>query len=152
MTSFERTDDGEWVVWLDCGHRRHVRHRPPLSSYPWIDDDAQRLAHVGQAIECERCGQREWPAGVEPYRTTPSFDASTVPAGLLAAHNTRAGVWGRLEVEAGTLALVFAAPLDERVELHAGEWAAIPPTLEHHVELADGARFHVVFCRRPAAV
>src|SRR5690606_27430989 len=148
MLSFERAADGEWTVALDCGHRRHVRHRPPLSSYPWIDDPEGRAAHVGQLIECERCSQRIWPEGLASYRETAWFDAETVPAGLLADHNTRAGVWGRLEVEAGTLALCFAAPLDERVELEAGQWAAIPPTLTHHVELGEGARFRVVFHRR----
>jgi tellurite resistance-related uncharacterized protein len=86
--------------------------------------------------------------GWESYRETKWFDADTVPAGLLSEHRTREGVWGRLEVEAGTLALCFAAPLNERVELEAGQWAAIPPALTHHVELGAGARFRVVFYRR----
>ncbi len=147
MLSFVRAADRDWSVLLDCGHIRHIRHRPPLSSYPWIDDPQGRAAHVGQRIECERCSQRVWPEGVEAYRETAWFEADSVPAGLLADHRTRPGVWGRLELEAGTLALCFAEPLDDRVELTAGQWAAIPPALTHRVELGPGARFRVVFCR-----
>ena len=146
MLSF--TPDGDaWVVTLDCGHRRHVRHRPPLSSFPWIDDPEARAAHVGESIECGRCAQRIWPDDAKPHRNTPVFDEHSVPDGLLADHRTRAGVWGRLEVLSGSLALCFVDPLDERVVVSAGEWAAIPPELPHHVELLGPVRFQVVFCR-----
>lgn len=149
MLAFERDDEGEWTTVLDCGHRRHIRHRPPLSSYPWIDDPEQRERHLGAAIECDRCVRREWPDTLEAYKATKLFDETDVPAGLLADHRTRAGVWGRLEVVEGTLELCFVAPLDERVRVSAGEWAAIPPELPHHVELAGPVRFRVQFCRRP---
>lgn len=148
MLAFAQDEHGDWTAILDCGHRRHIRHRPPLSSYPWITDPDGRERHVGGLIECDRCGRREWPEGVEPYRATKVFDEHDVPAGLLADHRTRAGVWGRLEVVEGTLALVFAEPLDERVRVSAGEWAAIPPELTHHVELDGAVRFCVEFCRR----
>lgn len=61
MLRFHRDGDGAWIVDLDCGHRRHIRHRPPLSSFPWIDDAAARAAKVGQAIECDRCLRGEPP-------------------------------------------------------------------------------------------
>ena len=150
IVGFARDEAGEHVAWLDCGHRRHIRHRPPLSSYPWIEDEAGRAAHVGAAIECGRCRQRSWPEGVEAYRSTAIFDEHSVPAGLLAEHRTRKGAWGRLEVSAGAVVLCFAAPLDERGEVEAGGWAAIPPELVHHVELRGPVKFRVVFCRRPA--
>jgi tellurite resistance-related uncharacterized protein len=153
MLSFARdesnTGGGAWTVLLDCGHRRHVCHRPPLSSYPWIDDVDARARAIGERIECERCVQRIWPDDVEPYHATAIFDANTVPAGLLGDHQTKAGVWGRLEVLSGALALVFVEPLDERVRVAAGEWAAIPPELRHHVELEGDVQFRVQFCRRP---
>jgi tellurite methyltransferase len=154
MLSFERDESsagaGAWVVLLDCGHRRHVRHRPPLSSYPWIDDADARAQAIGDRIECERCVQRIWPDDLESYHATAIFDEHTVPAGLLGDHQTKAGVWGRLEVLSGALTLVFVTPLDERVHVVAGEWAAIPPELRHHVELEGGVRFRVQFCRRTA--
>lgn len=46
---------GVCVVTLDCGHRRHVRHRPPFEMHAWVLDEGQRAARVGQAIECGRC-------------------------------------------------------------------------------------------------
>ena len=144
----EQDEHGDWVAQLDCGHRRHVRHRPPLSSYAWVEHAQGRAEHVGREIECGRCLTREWPAGFEPYKSTKVFDHETTPAGLLADHRTRPGVWGRLEVLEGALALCFVAPLDERVELRAGEVAAIPPELAHHVELDGPVRFRVEFCRR----
>ncbi len=149
IVAFTRDQANEHVAWLDCGHRRHIRHRPPLSSYPWIDDEHERTAHLGASIECGRCLDRTWPESVEPYRSTEIFDEHSVPKGLLAEHRTRKGVWGRLEVTEGSLVLSFAAPLDERVEVSAGDWAAIPPELTHHVELGQAAKFRVVFCRNP---
>lgn len=46
---------GAVVVTLDCGHRRHVRHRPPFEVHPWVLDARQRAARVGAEIECGRC-------------------------------------------------------------------------------------------------
>ena len=140
-------DGDAWIAVLDCGHRRHVRHRPPLSNYPWIVDAADRAAHVGQPIQCDRCAARVWPDDAQPYRTTSTFDEHSIPAGFLSNHRTRVATWGRLEVLSGTLTLSFVEPLDERVTVAAGEWAAIPPELPHHVELSGPVEFRVVFCR-----
>lgn len=144
---FERDAEGEWVAWLDCHHRRHLRHRPPLSSFPWLAHEAERHARLGAPIECGRCAQREWPEGLERYRETKLFDHDSVPAGLLREHSTKAGVWGRLELDAGSLCLHFADLDPARVELRAGEWAAIPPALPHHLELRGPAQFRVAFYR-----
>lgn len=148
ILGFEADEDGEWTAALACGHRRHIRHRPPLSSYPWVTTAEGRAAHVGAAIECGRCLTREWPEGFEPYKSTASFDEASIPAGLLADHRTRAGVWGRLEVESGAVGLAFTGPLGVRVEVAAGDWAAIPPELPHQLELLGPVRLRVVFWRR----
>lgn len=148
ILAFEQDQQGDWIAQLDCGHRRHVRHRPPLSSFAWVEQAEGRAAHVGEQIECGRCHTREWPADFEPYKTTTIFDQDSVPSGLLADHRTKSGVWGRLEVLEGSLVLRFAEPLDERLELHAGESAAIPPELPHRVELSGPVRFRVQFHRR----
>lgn len=149
MLSF--TPDGDaWITQLDCGHRRHIRHRPPLSSFAWVDDPNARAAHVGQLIECGRCQQRIWPDHADPaHKVTRTFTDQDVPAGLLAEHRTKARVWGRLEVLAGELTLSFAEPLNQRVRVSAGEWAAIPPELVHRVELAGPVEFRVAFHRCP---
>ena len=38
-----------------------------------------------------------------PYKRTPSFSEATVPAGLLADHATKEGVWALIQVEDGAL-------------------------------------------------
>ncbi|MDC0721206.1 DUF3565 domain-containing protein [Nannocystis bainbridge] len=67
ICEFARDAAGEWIVHLECGHRRHVRHRPPLSNYPWLADPAERAARIGAEIECERCARGEPPD--EPPRS-----------------------------------------------------------------------------------
>ncbi len=148
ILGWSQDDEGVWVAALDCGHRRHVRHRPPLASAAWVQSAEGRASRIGAAIECGRCVSREWPEGVEAYKVTPDFDQDSVPKGLLASHTTKKGTWGRLEVLAGSLELVFESPLDARLELTVGDEAAIPPQLPHHLELHGAARFRVRFFRR----
>ncbi|WAS95698.1 DUF3565 domain-containing protein [Nannocystis punicea] len=148
ILGFERDAADEWIVHLDCGHRRHVRHRPPLSEYPWLADAAARAARVGASIECGRCGRGELPDGAAAYRTTELFDETNLPAGLRRAHTIRAGAWGRVEVLAGRLRFVMPALAVDRV-LTAGEQAIIPPELPHHVEPLGPVRMQVVFLRVP---
>ncbi len=59
IRGFRQDADGEWVVALDCGHERHVRHRPPFEVRPWLADEASRAAHLGTRIECGYCDDDE---------------------------------------------------------------------------------------------
>ena len=43
------------------------------------------------------------PGGLSAYKRTPEFTEHTVPKGLLHAHSTKAGVWGRICVTSGEL-------------------------------------------------
>lgn len=148
ILGFERDAVADWIAQLDCGHRRHIRHRPPWTEYPWIDDEAGRAAKVGAEIECERCGRRELPDGAAPYRTTDEYDEATLPAGLRRDHTTRMGVWGRAEVLAGRLRFVMPVLAVDQV-IDAGGHAIIPPELPHHVEPLGPVRMRVVFLRVP---
>jgi tellurite methyltransferase len=146
MLGFTADEQGDWVARLDCGHRRHIHHRPPLADYPWITDEAARAARIGQSIECQRCARAELPSDATAYRTTAEFDEHTLPAGLRRAHATKTGVWGRAEVLAGRLRFVMPAlAIDTIVE--AGGHAIIPPEIEHHVEPLGPLRMRVVFLR-----
>ncbi|WP_088287877.1 DUF1971 domain-containing protein [Kineosporia sp. A_224] len=87
------------------------------------------------------------PDGAEHVRTTPDFDARTVPAGLLRAHRVADGVWGRLVVRAGTVVFRFEDEPDTPVTVTAGGHVVIPPGRLHHVEPDDGAGFAVEFYR-----
>lgn len=86
------------------------------------------------------------PVGLDHVRTTPRFDASSVPAGLLRAHQVASGVWGVLHVLEGRVVFVLEHS-GERRELGAGERQVIEPEVLHHVEPGEGAVFEVEFHR-----
>jgi len=80
------------------------------------------------------------------YARTATFDENTVPEKLLKDHNLKAGAWGLLVVEEGSLELVF----DSRTErIGAGQAAVIPPIELHHVRPLGAVRFYVIFHRLP---
>jgi len=147
IVGWRRESPDAVVLRLDCGHERHVHHRPPLSSHPWARSDAECQERVGAEIECLRCGQRLVPDRAREYRRTDDFDERTIPPGLLRAHTIKAGAWGRLVVEQGELRLWFQPPLSLEVTVRPGSPAAIPPQLEHEVRLRGPVRFHVEFLR-----
>ncbi len=91
----------------------------------------------------------ELPTDVRLVRTTPEFDESSVPAGLLAAHRVADGVWGRLVVRAGALTFVFEDDPEAALRVGAGGHVVIPPGREHHLELDGPVRFVVEFHRPP---
>lgn len=86
------------------------------------------------------------PDGVELARTTPTFTADTVPAGLLRDHKIAPGVWGRLRVLAGTVTFVSDETGESR-HLSEGEAQVIEPDSLHHVVVGDDASFLVEFHR-----
>ena len=87
------------------------------------------------------------PDGLRLQRVTDVFDADSVPAGLLRAHQIAEGVWGRLVVHGGTVRFVWEDDADRPVELREGDTVVVPPLRRHHVELGDDARFAVEFHR-----
>lgn len=86
------------------------------------------------------------PPGLEFVRVTPTFDENSVPAGLLAAHQVAAGVWGRLLVRAGAVRFVFEGT-GRTHDLVAGDSLAIPPQTLHHLQLTGPVRLAVEFHR-----
>ena len=63
IVAFSRDEEGEWVAELSCGHRQHVRHRPPFQLRPWVVDAAGRAGRIGTPIECPLCDRGEPPPG-----------------------------------------------------------------------------------------
>ena len=135
------------VVELDCGHRRHVRDRPPLERYPWVRDAAARAARVGQSIECGRCDALERPSTAVRYREGVPWTNATLPAGLRKAHALKAGVWGELVVLAGSARLRFDPPIARSLSLTAGDVASIPPEVSHELALDEDAVVRIDFWR-----
>ena len=88
------------------------------------------------------------PNAVQHYKSTPTFTNRTVPESLLSEHNTKAGVWGLLNVESGTLKYVITEQgREEEFVLNAGETAVIAPEEKHFVEPQGEVAFHVAFHR-----
>jgi len=78
-----------------------------------------------------------------PYKRTKTFTETTVPAGLLKDHQTKAGVYGRIVVVSGTLILTRAATEET---LEATQTAVIAPQEIHSVWPVDAVSFYVEFC------
>jgi len=91
----------------------------------------------------------ELPDGLELARTTPVFDETSVPSGLLAAHQITEGVWGRLLVVTGAIDFVFEDDVDNARHLTAGDHQVVPPARPHHVRLVGPVTFCVEFHRQP---
>jgi tellurite resistance-related uncharacterized protein len=90
------------------------------------------------------------PASVVPYKRTPEFTASSVPDGLLHAHDTKEGVWGEIIVLAGQLTYRILEPVVEEVELSPDRFGVVEPTVKHEVVPQEGVRFYVQFYREAA--
>jgi uncharacterized caspase-like protein len=56
---FNQDELGDWVVELDCGHTRHVRHKPPWQNRPWVTTEAGRSQMIGKLIQCGLCNRLE---------------------------------------------------------------------------------------------
>lgn len=84
----------------------------------------------------------------QPYRTTPVFDAQTLPAALRVEHRTKQGVWGVIRVLEGRLKLVQIDPPSETV-LTPDAPGLIAPAAAHYVEPLGPMRMQVEFYHEP---
>lgn len=87
------------------------------------------------------------PENVILYRTTAIFTAATVPAGLLANHSTKAGVWARLNVVKGSVQ--YFSEGATAIELKPGTPGIIEPQKVHHIRPSEDAEFFIEFYRDP---
>lgn len=89
---------------------------------------------------------------LESYKRTPNFTENSVPAGLLADHSTKEGVWGLIHVTQGRLRYFITDPRREPEDyvLHPGtEPGVIEPAILHRVEPMGSVEFQVEFLRAP---
>ncbi len=89
------------------------------------------------------------PLGFVSYRRTPEFSESTVPAALRRHHATKAGVWARIHVVAGSLRYRILGPEPEEHTLSPDHAGVVEPELLHEVEPLGEVRFYLEFFRRP---
>ena len=151
ITGYHRDEAGDWIAELGCGHGQHVRHRPPFFSRPWTTSPEGRASMLGTELECVRCERLELPEGFAPYKRTPEFDETSLPAGLRARHATRPGTWAVIHVLEGRVRYVLEG-MDGRVLLlDPATPGIVAPELPHHVEPEGPARLFVEFHRREEA-
>jgi tellurite resistance-related uncharacterized protein len=144
IVGFHEDAGGEWVADLACGHRQHMRHRPPWQSRPWVLADEGRAAKLGAAIDCPLCDAIRLPPDAREYKRTQTFTESTLPSGLRANHRTKPGTWSRIVVHEGQLEYHVRG----RVHLLGpGDVGIVEPEIVHHVTPVGTVRFHVEFWR-----
>jgi tellurite resistance-related uncharacterized protein len=79
-----------------------------------------------------------------PYRVTPVFDETTLPAALRGEHNTKAGVWGLIRVLNGEVLYTILDPWSESV-LTPGAPGLVLPQQKHFVAPRGPMRMQVEF-------
>jgi len=87
------------------------------------------------------------PPGVSSYKRTPEFTAATVPEGLLKAHQTKQGTWGKIVVLEGLLQYRILEPEIEEIVLSPDVPGVVEPTVFHEVTPMGEVRFYVEFYR-----
>jgi hypothetical protein len=55
ITGFTHDEEGHWVAELECGHRQHMRHRPPFERREWVTTPEGRASRLGVEVNCKRC-------------------------------------------------------------------------------------------------
>jgi hypothetical protein len=55
ITGFATDEEGHWVAELACGHRQHMRHRPPFENRPWVTTPEGRASRLGVSVTCRKC-------------------------------------------------------------------------------------------------
>lgn len=83
-----------------------------------------------------------------PYRSTPVFDETTLPAALRARHSTKAGAWGMIRVLEGKLRLTYLEP-HSTILLEPDVAGPLAPGQPHFVEPVGPVRMRVDFYDEP---
>lgn len=84
----------------------------------------------------------------QPYRSSPVFDETTLPAALRREHRTKAGVWGIVRVIEGRLKLTYLYPPSEMI-VTPDVPGPILPEQPHFVEPLGAMRMQVDFYDEP---
>ncbi len=145
IVRFIADDTGDWKAELSCGHDQHVHHRPPFLDRPWVLDDAARLERVGTTLLCPLCDRAELPTRVRMTNNSSTWDEVTIPDSLLHSHRLPEGKWGVIRVDTGRLNYATAGEIIMNVTVAPDSPQAIPPGLDHMVELSGPVRFSVEF-------
>lgn len=90
---------------------------------------------------------RTLPDTVSAYKRTPEFNQDTVPKGLLKAHQTKIGVWGKIIVLKGELEYTINAPEQEVILLDEQTQGIVEPAILHQIKPLGEVQFYIEFYR-----
>jgi tellurite resistance-related uncharacterized protein len=151
ILGFHQDAELDWVAELSCGHRQHLRHRPPFQDRPWVLEEQWRAQRIGTPLDCPLCDRAELPEHCEYLRTTPEWTEETAPPALLRVHRLARGIWGRITLFEGSMRFVMPTGTPGEVELDAGDVRGVPPEIDHVVVPLGGVRFSIELFRTSAA-
>jgi len=81
------------------------------------------------------------------YKSTPAFDQHSVPAGLLKAHQTKAGTWAKIVIVSGKLSYRILEPECEEWVLSSENHGVVEPSILHEVAPLGEVQFYLDFYR-----
>jgi tellurite resistance-related uncharacterized protein len=88
---------------------------------------------------------KDLPENVAPYKRTPTFLADSIPKGLLKAHQTKAGTWGKIVILEGKLRYRILQPTVSEVLLSPETFGVVEPTILHEIAPVGDVSFYVEF-------
>lgn len=147
IRAFEMDQHGDWVAFLSCGHKQHVRHQPPFFERPWVTTEQGRRGKLGGVLNCVQCERFEMPENFAAYRKTAEFTEKSIPTGLLSEHSTKPGVWAKIHVIEGKL-IYHVEALRAKLEITRGAPGIVIPEVKHHIEPVGPVTFFVEFYKR----
>jgi len=145
IVNFRADDQGDWVAELSCGHRQHVRHRPPFQVRAWVLDHETRRSRIGSLISCPLCDRAELPDELQLVQSTPRWDEYTMPVRLQCLQRLGEDTWGRITVHSGRLRYTSRGEVDIDVIIDSSATQAIPPGLDHSLEAIGPVIFSIDF-------
>jgi tellurite resistance-related uncharacterized protein len=89
------------------------------------------------------------PSDAACYRQIGPFNQDSLPAGLLAEHRLKEGVWGVLTVLDGAIGFSWDDADGGKVEIAAPASIVIPPTVPHHIDIRGPFILRIGFHRQP---
>lgn len=88
---------------------------------------------------------KELPSAVQAYKKTPIFNAASIPKGLLKAHQTKAGTWGKIVILEGALLYRILQPSPSEVTLTPEVFGVVEPEVLHEIQALTDVQFYVEF-------
>lgn len=126
----------------------YISPRPSFTHHPLtVQAGAHMVDIVNRAIHYRSVDpvmNAAGPTRANPYKATPVFDETSLPAGLRREHRTKAGSWGVIRVLEGRLRYHVLDP-DSEVILEPGRPGLILPEQPHLVEPLGPIRMQVEF-------